>query len=78
MCLKVASFDAPQLCCGVLHCACGVWLNCRVYLTAISRGSSNYCHSNDESNRKLLHEDATMDVRFFAPDAATIKKAEAA
>lgn len=34
-----------------------------------------YCHSNDESIRKTLREDATMDVRYFAPDAATLKKA---
>lgn len=34
-----------------------------------------YCHSNDENNRKLLQEDGTMDVKFFPPDAATIRKA---
>ena len=34
-----------------------------------------YCHSRDESIKKQLKEEATMDVRFFAPDAPTIKKA---
>ncbi|MDA8099956.1 MAG: cytochrome c3 family protein [Nitrospiraceae bacterium] len=34
-----------------------------------------YCHSNDENIRKELREDATMDVRYFAPDQSTIKKA---
>jgi hypothetical protein len=35
-----------------------------------------YCHSTNENVRKELKEDATMDVRFFEPDAATIKKAK--
>jgi len=34
-----------------------------------------YCHSTDQNIRKQLIADATMDVRFFAPDAATIRKA---
>jgi len=34
-----------------------------------------YCHSGDEAVRKELREDATMDVRYFAPDSATIRKA---
>jgi hypothetical protein len=34
-----------------------------------------YCHSKDENIKKQLKEDATMDVRFFQPEAATIKKA---
>jgi cytochrome c nitrite reductase small subunit len=35
-----------------------------------------YCHSSDDRIRKQLKEDATLDVRFFTPDAATIKKAK--
>jgi hypothetical protein len=35
-----------------------------------------YCHSNDKSIKKQLKDDATIDVRYFAPDAATIKKAQ--
>ena len=35
-----------------------------------------YCHSSDENIKKQLKEDATMDVRFFPPDAETIKKAK--
>ena len=35
-----------------------------------------YCHSSDDRVRKQLKDDATLDVRFFAPDAATIKKAK--
>jgi cytochrome c nitrite reductase small subunit len=35
-----------------------------------------YCHSSDDSIRKQLKDDATLDVRFFAPDAATIRKAK--
>lgn len=34
-----------------------------------------YCHSTDENIRKELIEDGTMDVRFFPPDAAIIKRA---
>jgi nitrate/TMAO reductase-like tetraheme cytochrome c subunit len=34
-----------------------------------------YCHSTDEALRRQLKEDATMDVKFFAPDAETMKKA---
>ncbi len=34
-----------------------------------------YCHSGSEAVRKELREDATMDVRYFAPDPNTIKKA---
>jgi hypothetical protein len=34
-----------------------------------------YCHSADDSIRKELIEDGSMDVRFFKPDAAMIKKA---
>ena len=34
-----------------------------------------YCHSADESIKKRLKDDATMDVRFFQPEPATIKKA---
>ncbi len=35
-----------------------------------------FCHSSDEGIRKKLKDDATMDVRFYAPDAATITKAK--
>jgi cytochrome c nitrite reductase small subunit len=35
-----------------------------------------YCHSSDDRIRKQLRDDATLDVRFFTPDAATIKKAK--
>ncbi len=34
-----------------------------------------YCHSNDENVRKELIADGTMDVRFFAPNSAVMKKA---
>jgi nitrate/TMAO reductase-like tetraheme cytochrome c subunit len=34
-----------------------------------------YCHSMDENIRTQLKEEATMDVRFFAPDPSVIKKA---
>jgi hypothetical protein len=34
-----------------------------------------YCHSTDESIRKELIADSTMDVRFFAPNSALMKKA---
>jgi hypothetical protein len=34
-----------------------------------------YCHSSDENIKKQLKQDATMDVRFFQPEQATIKKA---
>lgn len=35
-----------------------------------------YCHSSDEKIRRELREDATMDVRFFQPDQATIDRAK--
>jgi NapC/NirT cytochrome c family, N-terminal region/Cytochrome c3 len=35
-----------------------------------------YCHSTDENIRTQLKDDATMDVRFFAPDSSVIKKAK--
>lgn len=34
-----------------------------------------YCHSTDDNIRKRLKDDSTMDVRFFQPEPATIKKA---
>jgi hypothetical protein len=34
-----------------------------------------FCHSNDQTIKKKLIEDGTMDVRFFAPDSSIIKKA---
>jgi hypothetical protein len=34
-----------------------------------------FCHSADENIRKELVSDGSMDVRFFQPDAAMIKKA---
>lgn len=34
-----------------------------------------YCHSADERVRTELREDATMDVRFFQPDPAVLRKA---
>jgi hypothetical protein len=34
-----------------------------------------FCHSNNESVRKELIADSTMDVRFFTPNSALIKKA---
>jgi nitrate/TMAO reductase-like tetraheme cytochrome c subunit len=34
-----------------------------------------FCHSGDENVRKELRQDATMDVRYFQPDPATLKKA---
>lgn len=34
-----------------------------------------FCHSTDESIRKELIEDGTMDVRYFIPDQDIIKKA---
>jgi hypothetical protein len=34
-----------------------------------------FCHSSDESIRKELIADGTMDVRYFQPDPGTIKKA---
>jgi len=35
-----------------------------------------YCHSSDDRIKQQLKDDGTMDVRFFVPDAATIKKAK--
>ncbi len=34
-----------------------------------------YCHSNDEAIRKELLTDGSMDVRFFPPSSAVMKKA---
>jgi len=34
-----------------------------------------FCHSSDDSIRKELIADSSMDVRYFTPDQATIKKA---
>jgi nitrate/TMAO reductase-like tetraheme cytochrome c subunit len=34
-----------------------------------------FCHSNDESVRKELIDDGTMDVRYFQPDSSVIRKA---
>ena len=34
-----------------------------------------YCHSSDDNVRKELIADGSMDVRFFPPDSAVIKKA---
>ena len=34
-----------------------------------------FCHSNDESIRKELIADGTMDVRYFQPDQNTIRRA---
>jgi hypothetical protein len=34
-----------------------------------------FCHSADENIRKELIADGSMDVRFFPPDSAVIKKA---
>jgi Cytochrome c3/NapC/NirT cytochrome c family, N-terminal region len=54
-------------------------INCHTDRTRDLRPGRNkclYCHSTDDSIKKMLKEDATMDVRFFAPDAATVKKAK--
>ena len=34
-----------------------------------------YCHSTDEGVKKILQDEATIDVKFFPPDPSTIKKA---
>jgi hypothetical protein len=54
-------------------------LNCHTDRTRdLKPGRSKclYCHSDDERIKKQLKDDATLDVRFFTPDAATIKKAK--
>ncbi len=59
---------------GTLAC-----LNCHTDRTKDlkpSRFKCLYCHSDNPNIKKQLKDDATLDVRFFAPDAVTIKKAK--
>lgn len=60
---------------GMGNLAC---LNCHTDRTTNlkpGRKKCLFCHSTDDSIRKQLVEDGTMDVKNFTPDAAIIKKA---
>jgi nitrate/TMAO reductase-like tetraheme cytochrome c subunit len=53
-------------------------LNChtdRTHDLKPGRKKCLFCHSNDDRIRKELKADATMDVRYFQPESATVKKA---
>ena len=53
-------------------------LNCHTEKTPNLRPAREkclFCHSTDEQLRKLLIAEGTIDVRFFQPDSALVKKA---
>lgn len=53
-------------------------INChtdRTYDTKPGRKKCLYCHSADPNIRRVLDEDATMDVRHLKPDPSIIKRA---
>jgi nitrate/TMAO reductase-like tetraheme cytochrome c subunit len=53
-------------------------LNChtdRTHDLKPGRKKCLFCHSSDDRIRKELKADATMDVRYFQPESATVKKA---